>query len=288
MLLLLLFTVPARSEAAVVDLLVPPSVLADMPAFLAGDDLFAVRDFDRPNSRRDLVDYVLLRQALRLGSDAPLEVRVHPWVSISYDRVLVTLADGEATLLSNTLWREDVSPEHPDLYVSSATLEKGEYTAGLYMHPENPKLTEVTDAAQIRSLTAVSSRQFVPDWQALEQLGLAALYSEVNWENMVRMVHRQRVDFMLIPFSRQADLSQAVLDVVLKPLPGFKVALEGSRGWVVSRQHPAGASAFQALEKGLAVLKAEGIVARAYRESGVINARVDDWVLANKPLSTRP
>lgn len=68
------------------------------------------------------------------------------------------------------------------------------------------------------------------------------------------------------------------------PVQGLKVKLAGSRGWAVSLTHPAGVEAYAAIEKGLAVLRDEGVIVRAYRGSGVINERVADWKVLNPEL----
>ena len=57
------------------------------------------------------------------------------------------------------------------------------------------------------------------------------------------------------------------------------MALQGSRHWVASRR---GAEAFDALEKGLAQLRAEGMLKKAFVEAGVFNAAVHEWQIVNR------
>lgn len=287
---------PNPPPVQTIELLVIKGVIADLPAFLQKDSLFTVNDFDRPGVRRDLVDYILLRQALNIGlklnNNDNVIIKNTLWHSSSYNRLLSNLQLGKFTLYSNTVWREDFREdplanslfknalEH--LYISSPTLRYGEFEAGLYMNPDNPKIAPL----ELSKLRAVSSKQWRPDWQALSELPLKQLYNEINWENMLKMVQSQRADFMLIPFSREPNLSYNALGITLIPTPGVKVAIAGSRGWAISRDHPSGDIAYQAIEKGLQELRKQGVIPRAYIEAGVINAQVADWKIINN--STNP
>lgn len=262
-----------------IDILVPPAVLEDIPVFLDNDSIVSVKDFDRPKSRRDTVDFILLYQALVLGGIDETDIKLINWGDDSYNRLLSRLRSGAQVLFSNTIWREDITEDDPTLTVSEASLKNGDYIAGLYMAPNNPKFSQPID---LTHLTAISSKQWRPDWQALEKLPLKHLYREVNWEGMLKMVHSQRVDFMLIPFSAHPDFEQKALGITLKPLKNIKIALAGSRGWAISKTHPRSIEVINAVNKGIAQLKHQGIVRQAYIAAGVINPRVAHWPLASQ------
>ena len=270
-------------------ILVPPTVIARTKQFLRPDenpDTFD--DFSRPGNYRDLTDYLLLRRALALGGNRqPIEVR--PWQAISYERMLADLRKGEITLFSNAIWREDILPTDKQLLITSPILNFGEMEAGLYMNPENPKLKKIKGQDDLQQLTAVTSRQWNPDWNALNKLNLLNLYDAVNFENMLRMVYRQRVDFMLIPFTATPDLHYEAIGIKLIPVPNVKIQLQGSRGWVVSKTNPLGTKTYTAIESGLAQLRKQGIISRAYREAGVINDQVKNWKVLNPlPIQETP
>lgn len=257
-----------------INILVVDIVMDDMPSFLQGESILDIDNFDRPGSRRDLVDYVLLMQSLVLGGISASEIRTEKWGGVSYDRMLLRMSDAEAVVFSNTIWREDVGEDHPTLFVSAETLKKGQYFAGIYMNPENPKFSQKLDFSQ---MTAVSSHQWRPDWNALNKLPLKHLYNTVNWEHMFKMVYIQRVDFMLIAFPSTTDLTYSAIGLNLKPKPNLKVELDGSRGWVISKNHPQGFRVKQAVDRGLVTLHKMGRVKRAYEAAGVIHPGVEGW-----------
>lgn len=264
---------PDKSQSEI-NLLVVDIVMDDMPGFLQGQSILDIDNFDRPGSRRDLVDYVLLMQSLVLGGIPEKDIKPEKWGGVSYDRMLLRMSAGEAVVFSNTIWREDVGEDHPQLFVSAETLTKGQYFAGIYMNPDNPKFSQALDFSQ---LTAVSSHQWRPDWNALNKLPLKHLYNTVNWEHMFKMVYIQRVDFMLIAFPSTSDLTYSAIGLSLKPKPNLKVELDGSRGWVISKNHPQGFRVKQAIDRGLVKLHEMGRVKRAYEAAGVIHPGVEGW-----------
>lgn len=271
----------ASAQPAPVVILVPPTVLESANTFLRPDETpETFTDFSRAGSYRDLIDYLLLRRALVLGGNT-LPVVVEPWLDVSYDRMVLRLRSGHAAVFSNGIWREDIPANDLQLKISSPLLRFGEMEAGIYMSPQNSKLHSTKTLGDVQKLSAVSSKQWRPDWDALQQLGLVKLHDNVHWESMMKMVHTRRVDFMLIGFSAREDLSYQALGITLLPVQGVKVQLAGSRGWIVSMTHPAGADAYRAIEKGLAILREQEVIARAYRAAGVINDRVADWKVLN-------
>jgi hypothetical protein len=276
-------SLPEPPESLVI--LVPPSVIETLPRVLRPDETpDTFDDYARAGNYRDLTDYLLLRRALARGGNS-LPVVVEPWLDVSYDRVLLRLRAGHAAVFSNGMWREDIPLGDLELKVSAPLFEYGEMEVGIYMSPHNPKLHTTKTRTDVQQLSAVSSKQWRPDWVALQQLGLERLYDNVYWESMLKMVRSQRVDFMLIGFSSREDLSYQALGITLKPVPNMKVKLAGSRGWVISQTNPQGTIAYGAIEKGLAMLRAEGVIKRAYRDAGVINDAVADWLVLN-PMKT--
>lgn len=276
---------PEHSPAAVI-ILVPPTVLDTLRIFLRpGESPDTFDDFARAGNYRDLTDYLLLRRALTLGGNK-LPVILEPWFDVSYDRVVLRLRSGSSTVFSNGIWREDFSANDLQLKVSSPLFNYGEMEAGLYMSPDNPKLHSTKTLEDVRKLTAVSSKQWRPDWNALEQLGLTALHNNVYWESMIRMVRSQRVDFMLSGFSARDDLSYQAIGITLVPIPGIKIKLAGSRGWVVSLTSAQGPEAHKAIERGLAILREQGVVTRAYRAAGTINDSVAHWKVLNPEMTS--
>lgn len=262
-----------------IEILVAPYVYNHVLEMLEGKPIGEFRNFDHPLSRRDTVDYILLVQALILGGIPYSDIKPKLWHGNSYKRIFKRLQDGEATFFSNTIWREDIlGGNFEGLAVSEATIKNGDYIVGMYMNPNNPKFGD--RELDLSLLTAVSSRQWNPDWSTIEGLGVKHIFNAVKWVGMVEMVHKMRADFMLMPFTQSSNFAYHAEGMSLLPKPGIKIRIAGSRGWAYSLKSKQGLRAGSALYLGLALLNEDEIISRAYQSANVICSDVEGWVFA--------
>jgi hypothetical protein len=256
--------------------LVPPDVLAQYHAYLAGRSPLDIENFSGGGASRVLVELILLHQALVLGG-CKRDIELQPVGD--YRRMLALLNEGKADLRGTSVWREDVAVVPNGLLLSAPLFRDGEYEAGFYTSVGNKKALKTTSLHQLKRLSAVSNNNWTVDWRTLEAMGLSYLYHNGSYSAMVKMVFSERADFMLAPFSEGDDLTLKLNGLALEPIPGIKVALQGSRHWVASRR---GAAAFDALGKGLAQLRTEGKLTKAFVEAGVFNPVVHEWEIVNR------
>lgn len=274
----LLFSQPAQSKQVLV-VGVETDVLRDFNQFVDGRNLAEIEHYGGPFSRRDVIDMLLVQQALLIaGYDLTFE-----FIAGSYDaRNKMLLESGRLPISLDSLWRLDVERLHNVVYVSKPIIEVGQYTAGLYTTPTLAKQLVVRTRADLKKLRTVSSKHWSVDWLTLSQLELKDLYEENEWEAMVHLVKRGWVDFVLAPFQPTDDLSFHSVGVKLVPIPEVRIELKDSRHFVVSKLHPQGKALFAALEIGLTKMKDKGLIERAYRESGLLNQQVSDWTILNQ------
>ncbi|MCP4321002.1 MAG: hypothetical protein GY787_03950, partial [Alteromonadales bacterium] len=65
--------------------------------------------------------------------------------------------------------------------------------------------------------------------------------------------------------------------VHLVPVPDIKIGLQGTRHFAVSKRHPKGKEVIKALDAGIKLMKEQGIVDKAYSDSGFFNEKVKHW-----------
>lgn len=257
-------TLPAKSSAA---LTVPieATVLADYQRFVAGRDVQTITQYDGPGARRDVIEMVLVQQALHLGG-ARLQFHFVPTDASARSPRL--LQRGELLLTFDSVWQQAAVQYGADVFLSSPVINKGEYFAAIATSPANKKVLQARSRLDFQQFSAVSSRVFLLDWQTLSGLQLAGLKEEDDWHTMARLVSRQWVDFMLVPQSleRRIQLPDWGIDLIL--LPNIKILLDDSRHFAVSRQHPLAKPTFAALERGLTLLRQQGRIAQAYQQCG--------------------
>lgn len=260
-------------------------VYIDYQKFLRGRDLATVDYYGGVGARRDVIEVVLLQQALQLGGfKDPLELRDEQ----NYLRTLRQIADGELISSGASVWYSDVL-NLPDLFhITQPLIDEGEFIVGFYTSPSNEKALAAKSLDDLRQLRAVSSVQWYADVATLKQLKIDNLYFTTDWIHMVRMVSAQRADFTLAPFQPSPDMKIELNGMELVPIEGLKVAITGTRHWPVSRRHPRGQEFYDALQKGITLMKQRGIIRKAYEESGFFHPEVGAWHLINPPHKSGP
>lgn len=254
--------------------LIPDDVLGDYQRFLAGREPAAIADYGGPASRRDVVEVVLIHQALA-RQDRTLRLSMAPMPSSQ--RLQAELRMGHSACSATSYWRDDF-PQPEGLLFSDPLLLEGEFEAGLYTTPDNTRALAARGLADVRQLRVLSNDSWRVDWQTLQRLGISQLQHVTRWNLMPHMLQQGRADVLLAPFQPTPDLSMAVGGVRLVPVPGLKVAMRGTRHFLVSATHELGPRLLDQLNAGLAALRQQGLVRRAYEQSGFFNARVAGWM----------
>jgi hypothetical protein len=240
-------------------------VYVDYLEFVAGRDIGLIDNFSGKNIRRDVVDMIIAQQALKLGgfnhkfSYAPGKVNF---------RNTKMLQNGKLLISFDSYWKQDAHPLSDKVYISDEVIRKGEYIAGIYTSPKNEKTLSVKKLSDLKDLSAISTPKWKTDWQTLQQLPIKKLIREDSWLSMVRMVNIQWVDFILMPFNSTPDRSFTINKVHLIPVENIGVVLKDSRHFVISKSHPKGLEAFQAINKGLKMLRQKKAIVKAYQQAG--------------------
>ncbi len=263
---------------------VDEDIIADYQLFIGDRDPINIEHFGGPGARRDVIEIVLLQQALYLGGFSG-KVVLRP--ENSYLRILKLLTDGQIPISGALMWREDIKPYSEHLFKTAALVKEGEFIAGLYTRQDNNRALNANTREKVSQLSAASNDHWRPDIEALRSLGITRIHYSTYWVQIVRMVVARRADVTLAPFQSNPGMKVQVEDLELVPIPGVKVALPGSRHWPVSKKHPQGQEIFSALEKGIALLEQKNIIQRAYEECGFFHEGVKNWKLLNPPVKQR-
>ena len=180
---------------------------------------------------------------------------------------------GNIVMGSYTFWGNDASKL---VYKSENMLEPGEFVKGIYTRAKNTRLLSVKNSKELRNYRAVSNHAWKYDQTALNCAGIDR-YDASTYTTMFKMVNAGRADFLLTAFSTRPDRSQIFSDIKLIPLDGFKFTFNDSLNFFVSKAHPDGKQVFQALSKGLAILKDNGTLKTAYQAAGFNLEYFKNW-----------
>jgi len=261
----------ASTEAIVI--FIRDDVYEDYQKFLAGRDVLSIRNFQHKNMRRDVADMVLLQQALALGGFNRQFTYLPGKVNFRNTKMLET---GELLLSFDSYWLSDAKEIASMVYISDPVIRRGEYFAGIYTSPNNQKTLKIKSLDDLRELSGVSTPKWQTDWKTMSALPLKKLIREDEWLSQARIVHMGWVDFMLMPFFNSADGSYQLEQIHLQRVPGVAILLDDSRHFVISKVHPSGKAAFDAIQSGMKILRENGQIEKMYREAGFL---IDDKVM---------
>ncbi|MEJ6001459.1 hypothetical protein [Paucibacter soli] len=253
---------------------IPSDVQQDYERFVGAREPLQISQYGGPHARRDVVEFVLLQQALVLGGyTQPMGLLSMP----SSARLQLEVRTGHAVCSATSYWREDFPAAEQELMFSQAVLAEGEFEVGLYTAPGNARALAARSLSDLRALTFLSNRDWRVDWRTLEQLGIAKLMHAGNWDLMPRMVASGRADVLLAPFQPGTDLALEVRGTRLLAIPGLKIGMRGTRHYLLSARHPQGQAVKAALDAGLGQLRRQGVLRKAYEQSGFINSATEHW-----------
>lgn len=241
---------------------------------MAGKSASQVDDFSHPLCQRDVVDFILILRAFQLF--AP-DIHFHFEPGNVDGRNIKSLRSGLLLLSFDSIWLTQAERYKDDVYISAPLIRKGEYEAGLYVSSANKDRILIKTKNDIANYTFVSSEHWKVDWQTLKQLKPKRLINESDWISMAKLVTKGWVDVMLAPFQGEPPYRYRGKDFDISAIEHVKVALNDSRHIIVSRSHPLGKRAFEAIQKAIQHYRNNNTIKRAYRECGFLNSHTKDW-----------
>ncbi|NQZ80177.1 MAG: hypothetical protein HRT52_04090 [Colwellia sp.] len=273
------------AKQPVVEITVETDIYNYAMEVLDGQSPLEINDFSGKNSLRDVVEFILVQKALALGGS---QIQFSFTLG-NYDaRNAKLLRDGLLLIGFDSIWLSQVKDLQDDVYISDEIIRKGEYWAGIYTSQENKKKMKINNVEDFKRLSVVSSRHWLVDWQTLTAIAPKKLMHEDEWLGMAKLVDLGWIDVMLAPFTKNRPFSYQGDGYKIVAVDGVKISLNDSRHFVVSRKHPLGKETFIALQKGLKILRKQGVIDKAFRQAGFFNPHVKDWTIINQHLLNTP
>jgi hypothetical protein len=271
--LALALAVPSTFAAKIhVKISAPASAIDAFQNWTAGVAWDKITNFKNANASRPVVDLVLELQALKAGG---LDFDFELVRALTYDLAKKQLSEGRVELTAETIWENEIDPA--TLLKSDTVIRQGEFVKGVYVLPTNQKLLQISSLAELQSHTGTVVATWALDAKTMEEMKLKGLVKCATPEVGFTTLQKQQADFILWEFSSSADMSVMISGVKLIPVPNCKVAIMGSRAWVVSKASPNAEAVHRALVAGTKIMRENGAIERAYKESGFLNPRVADW-----------
>ena len=248
-------------------------------AFLGGRSALDVDSYRSPHlSSIAPVEHVLFRKAVLLGG---IDVVFEDLIVPNSARARACVHNGSALSAGNAHWHSYYKELSDHVFESDVVIAQGVYEKGIYVARGKQQQLRIKSRDDLAKLGAVSDKNWETDWATLSDLKPAKLYSAPTRVSQFKMVEAGRADFTLQDFSNLPDLSIEEQGVRLYPVPGVKIALIGTRHFFINKDLPHSRAVFEALQKGLKILKQRGEIDRALQESGITNQTVSGWLRLN-------
>lgn len=238
-----------------------------------GGDPLQITEFSSPIAYRAIIDLVLMKQALhRGGLDLEFELIASPNAA----RGVHEVKQGRAVLYQADIW-EDVFDE--TVYKSDAVIPSNQFQKGLFVPESSPFLQETVHLDTLRNTQVLIVESWELDKDALLNAGFKNIVTRPRYEDIPLLVCKGRYPMTFSEFKNTEHMIIRTKYCDLHPIHDIKIVFQESRHFIVSRVHPLGEKVFIALQKGLKILREEGIVTKAQEQSGIINMRVKDWAV---------
>ena len=161
-----------------------------------------------------------------------------------------------------------------EFFFSKPIFKVGEFQKGFFALPA--KRLEIESAIEVNRLKGIEPRQTLRDYSiissknwmfdsaVISKLGVTIINTS-KAEHMCKMIDYGRGDLYLgeIIMNGRENLSLSCNGIILEPIKGIKVSFNKSRHFVVSKNFPNSQNVFQALQKGLEVLRQTGEIDRS-------------------------
>ncbi|CCQ11758.1 hypothetical protein PALB_26590 [Pseudoalteromonas luteoviolacea B = ATCC 29581] len=267
-------TFSSATVASVTSITVEKDIFEYAQAVLGNETPMTIESFKHPNCQRDVVDFILVQRALKLGG---LSVEFTFELG-NYDaRNLKLLNEGLLLVSFDTIWLEDAKQYADNVFISDPLIRENEYFAGVFASPKHITTLQNKISNDFSNVSIVTSSAWHADWKTINALTPKELIDESDWIVMAKMVSRGWVDIMLVPFTSNPPYQYQGDGYLIQAIPNIKVALKDSRHFVVAKQHPLGKTTFEALQSGLKILRQTSFIEKAYTECGFLNDQVDAW-----------
>ena len=249
-------------------------VYRDYLCILNNQNVLTVKYYGGQCSRREVIEIILIQQMLALGG-FEYEFILDPVYYNMRERKL--LEKGLLLISVDSVWHSEALSMEEHVFISPPLIRKKEYQAGFYASSNNSKVLSVNSIDQLKRLSIGSNKHWTVDWSNLTKAAFERIIHEDEWMSQASLVNKHLIDVMLIPFSNNEDLSYKIKNIELKPIPNLKFPFDESRHVIISKKHPLGDETYQALIKGMKIMRAEGRITKAFKDSGLFNPAVTHW-----------
>jgi len=244
-------------------------------------DLLDITDLSVDRATQQFVNLVIIKQALHKGG---ISVDFDFVVSPNSRRAFSLLRNNKAVLMPMLIFKNAIPN---DLLSSSPLITSNNLLKGIYGLKSNKSLMAVTNLTQLQQHSAVTKADWKQDISILKQLNLKSVDTVNQYITIYKRIAFRNTDFTLLDFPFNKQNMQQSGEIKLYPVPNLAIELKGSKHFVFSKSHPDSKRLLQAFEKGLVIMKKDGLIQKYYQQAKIIRTDLSHLNVINKKFSVK-
>ena len=228
-----------------------------------------------------VIQILIIKQALHYGG---LTIDFEFVVAPNKKRAAALLTGGKV-VISNFIGFLKSQPEAA--HISSPVIESKALLKGIYGLATNTALMKVKSIDDLKLLKGVLVSSWLSDIATLKSHGLTQIELTPNYQTLFTRITYRDTDYTLLdfPYWKNSDnqpLVRHLNENKLYAVPNVAIAIEGSRHFFISKKHPDGERVYQALEKGLKIMKEQGTIKKYYQQINMFNNGLTGFKVLNE------
>lgn len=196
----------------------------------------------------------------------------------NYSRALKMVELGDADIAAETIWRMDIDTNN--VLFTAPIIKKNEFEKGLYALVTHSKIWDQPAPVQIKNYRAVAIDKWRVDSIVLNAI-TTNIYDAIRHESIFEMMQIGRIDYTLMQFTNNDDLTVTIDNLVFAPIPNVKVKMPESRHFVISKKTKSAKIIHASLNKGITIMRKSGELDEFLRVMGIYNNKTKNWKILN-------
>lgn len=261
-----------------------PHEINNYKRWLGNKECSDIQSYQNNYATKASIQIMIICKALHLGG---MTVKLSFNSMPNYSRGLYEAHKGSISIPGDSIWLSQISQKH--FYTAPAIFAQGEFQKGFFALPDKRKEIEenininkskgITPLQTLRDYILITSKNWIFDQTAIKNLGLTYL-STTKTENMCNMIKYGRGDLYfgeLIMIGNKKIVFNCN-GLILEPIEGIKAAFTETRHFVVSKSHPNSKEIYEALDKGLTILRESGEIEEAFYPHLHNKVIINNWI----------
>lgn len=231
---------------------------------------------DIKNTRRGFISLVMFIQALdKVGLAAKFEFVISPNAKRS-----VALVQSGAALFTTRTLVHGYTPKNT--LKSSALIGSGGLLRGIFGLKSNHALMKVKTLDELKRFSAVTNVSWQTEIKFLNDIGIKKIQLSHSRQSIFKHIAYNNIDFVLLAITRNNRYKLQYAGITLLPITGLVIQPKSSYHYLISKKHPDSQRVYQALEKGLSIMREQGLIKEHYRRIIFFLDDFPQWKILNQ------